>query len=653
MIHPFCNMRIRNKLFIAYSCAFLLAFAVAGGIIYFQVKDIIQSGIEKDLTKTTETILSVVSTTAEVSIKNYMRAVAEKNYDIVHHFHRQVLRGRLTEEEAKKQASEVILSQTIGKTGRNYCLDSNGIMVVHPKRSLLGVDVSGLPFVKEQIQRKKGYMEYEWKEPLETETRPKAISMLYFEPWDWIISASTYRDEFDKLVDIEDVSKRIRNLGFGKSGYPYVLNYDGELIIHPHLEGKHYSEFGDSRLSKVAKHIVNKKNGKYEYLWRNPGEDEFRSKTVYFNDIPDMKWIVASSIYHEDFYGPLNAIGYVIMSSLAIALLLLIPISIGIGSLISRPLKDLQYNFAKAADGDFSVRMSQHSKDELGILGGYFNSFMEKLTTYSNDLRTEIAVRNKAEKKLIAMDKAKTMFLSSASHELRTPLTSIIGFLKLMDKNFKNQFLPHLEPIEELQPRTKRFVENLHIVQSEAGRLGRLVNDLLDLSKIESGKMDWRDQQLSVETILKNAAEVISGHAAENPNVEFVLEIPSNMPSLYADEDRLHQVLINLLNNALKYTDQGTVTLTATRTQSDVEFTVCDTGRGIPEADLARVFDIFYQVQDENMRSSKVFGTGLGLAICQQIAHHYHGDISVDSAIGQGSCFIFSIPFSKETPSES
>lgn len=646
MLRPLRNIRIRNKLFLGYSCAFLLAFTVAGAIIYTQVRSIIEQTIEAELTTNTETIQSMVLSNADVSIKNYMRAVAEKNLEIARQLHREVRRGRLTEEEAKRRAKEAFLSQTIGKTGHIYCLDSDGILVMHPRRSLVGVDVSALPFAREQIENKTGYMEYDWREPLETTSRPKALYMSYFEPWDWIISASAYRDEFGELVNIDDFRKRILELGSGRTGYPFVIGYDGFLLMHPHLEGYHYTKFNDPVMDRVGERIVREKNGHFEYDWRNPGEDHFRRKVVYFKDIPDLKWIVASSSYFDDFQDPLNAVGYVILFAMVAAVVLLIPLSIWLGASITRPLNTMQDKFAQAAGGDFSVRMHGLTKDELGLLSGYFNSFMEKLTEYSDDLQNEIAVRKRAEKKLIALDRAKSLFLASASHELRTPLTSMIGFLKLMQKKFNKKFLPHLEGVDGLAEPVSQFVDNLKIVRSEADRLGLLVNDLLDLSKIESGRMEWREDELLVGDVLKRAAEAIKPFAETNRKVRLVCDNTDDAGRFTADGDRIHQVLINLLSNAFKYTEEGTVTLSALCRRNAVEFAVRDTGLGIPEEARDKVFDLFYQVQDVNMRSSKTFGTGLGLAICKEIVAHYGGELGLESKDGVGSCFTFSIPAS-------
>jgi signal transduction histidine kinase len=641
------DSRIRTKLYVAYAGAFLIIFLVAGGIIHDQVRDILRRNTETELAKTTEALRTMVRATVDVSIRNYMRAVAEKCLDEARSLNRQVQHGRLTEAEAKERARNAFLSMTIGRTGRVYCLNSQGIMVVHHTRGLVGVDMSGLAFVREQVQRKEGYMTYEWKEPLESRKRSKAVYMAYFEPWDWIISASSYREEFAQLINVEDFRQRFFELRSGRSGYPFVLDYKGYLLIHPYLRGLHYRDYESPRQRAVAERIVNERNGHFDYMWRNPGEKELKKKVVYFKDIPELGWVVASSSYYEDFQKPLDSIGYVMLTALAVAVLLMIPVSFGIGALITRPIDRLQENFARAADGDFSVRMEQHSRDELGLMAGYFNSFMERLAAHSDELESEIARRRETEKELVAMDRAKSMFLASASHELRTPLTSIIGFLHLMEKRFRSRFMPVLGPLDPVGIQARKFQKNLNIVRIEADRLGRLVNDLLDLSKIEAGRMEWRDKTLSVDRVLRRAGEASGALGAGKPNVELVVRSLAEPMAIRADEDKVHQVLINLLSNAFKNTDSGSVTLFAEKTGAGAAFSVCDTGRGISEDERERIFDIFYQGRDENSRSTQAFGTGLGLSICRRIVAHYGSRLVVDSVLGKGSCFRFVIPFAE------
>ncbi|MEF2231717.1 MAG: ATP-binding protein [Pseudodesulfovibrio sp.] len=249
-----------------------------------------------------------------------------------------------------------------------------------------------------------------------------------------------------------------------------------------------------------------------------------------------------------------------------------------------------------------------------------------------------------ANRELVALDKARTLFLSSASHELRTPLTSILGFLKLMEKRFAKTFLPRLAKDERLRPQAEQFSGNLAVVLSEAERLGRLVNDLLDLNKIDSGRMEWRDATLDMHALLQRAAGAFAGEAADRNRVRFVIDPPPEGMRILADADRIQQVLINLLNNAFKFTDEGEVRLSVARVGDSAEFRVSDTGRGIPEEDQEQIFELFYQVWDKSEQASHKLGTGMGLAICRQIITHYGGVITVESRVGVGSTFRFTLP---------
>lgn len=251
-----------------------------------------------------------------------------------------------------------------------------------------------------------------------------------------------------------------------------------------------------------------------------------------------------------------------------------------------------------------------------------------------------------ANRELQLLDQARTLFLSSASHELRTPLTSVMGFLKLMERSFSKNFAPLLEQHTEVRPKVEQFLDNLAVVRGEATRLGRLVNDLLDLNKIESGRMQWRDAPVTVQVLLRDARDLAAGLLEGKPEVTLAVDIQPDMPQLRVDRDRIHQVLNNLVSNAVKFTDQGRITLAARSRDALVEISVRDTGSGIPAKDHQRVFDLFYQSQDYDNRSANPLGTGtgLGLAISRNIVRHYGGEIWVESEPGKGSTFFFTLP---------
>ncbi|MGD9210734.1 MAG: cache domain-containing protein [Desulfobacteraceae bacterium] len=392
----FSDLRIRYKLLISYSLVFSLSLTLGNVITFFFVKKVIQTNIESELTNTTQTILNMVRTSAGVSIKNHLRAVAEKNKEIAQHFYKHAKSGKMTMEEAKNRTREVMLSQRIGKTGYIYCINSNGIILIHPEAALKNVDLSDYAFIGEQKKRKVGYLEYNWKNPGEVHPRPKALYMTYFKPWDWIISVSSYRNEFKELVNVDDFRHSILSLVFGQTGYSYVLDTQGNLIVHPSLEGNFF-EATDIKGRQFIQEICRRKSGKIIYTWAPPGESTAREKLVIFNYIPEYKWIVASSSFLEEFYAPLKTINHIILATVVISFIFVLPITFRISSSITNPLQELMHRFASGAKGDISVRMQRQSRDEVGMLARYFNTFMEKLEDYSESLKAEIADRQKAE----------------------------------------------------------------------------------------------------------------------------------------------------------------------------------------------------------------------------------------------------------------
>ncbi len=392
----FADLRIRYKLLISYSAVFVLSLMIGSGIIFYFVKATIETNIESELKNTTQTILNMVRTSAGVSIKNHLRAVAEKNREIAHHFYSRALSGTMRMEEAKQRSREVMLSQTIGKTGYIYAVDSQGIILIHPASTLINVDLSEYTFIADQMARKEGYLEYNWKNPDETHLRPKALYMTYFEPWDWIISVSSYRNEFNELVNVDDFRDSILSLVFGQTGYSYVVDVEGNLIVHPLLTGN-YFEATDDQGRQFIREICKRKSGKIIHSWEPSGASPIRQKLVIFNYIPEYEWIVASSSYLDEFYAPLRTIGHLILATVLISFILFLPITFRISASITNPLLELMGRFAAGAKGDISVRMERQSRDEVGMLATYFNTFMERLETYSESLKTEITDRKKAE----------------------------------------------------------------------------------------------------------------------------------------------------------------------------------------------------------------------------------------------------------------
>ncbi len=396
VIRYFTDRPIGLKMFYTYSLIVLVAVLLVGMSVYIIASRIIKENIEGELSSATTAILNMVETTAQASIKNYLRAVAEKNLEIVKLYYEDARQGRVAEEAAKSRVREVLLSQAIGDTGYIYCLDSDGIAAMHPDPLVEGVDFSHFAFIQKQMQRKEGYLEYEWKNPGERHPRPKALFMTYFEPWDWIISVSSYRSEFSRLINISDFKDSILSQTFGSTGYSYIMESSGDLVIHPHLSGNLWNA-RDADGFYLVRHQCRTKSGKLFYSWRNPGEKRYREKLVIYNYIPEYDWIVSSTGYLEEFFAPLKLVRRVVAATIVIILLFMLPVTFAIARSITRPLHQLERKLSLGAAGNFTGRMKMETKDEIGNLAAYFNQFMERLETSSRKIREEIEERRKTE----------------------------------------------------------------------------------------------------------------------------------------------------------------------------------------------------------------------------------------------------------------
>ncbi|MGB5190344.1 response regulator [Robiginitalea sp.] len=239
-------------------------------------------------------------------------------------------------------------------------------------------------------------------------------------------------------------------------------------------------------------------------------------------------------------------------------------------------------------------------------------------------------------------NEAKSAFLSTVSHELRTPLTSVLGFAKIIRKRLVDKIFPAVNVDDQKIKKTmKQVSENLDVVVSEGERLTSLINDVLDLAKIESGRMEWNMKPVFLQDVIGRAVSATSSLFDEK-KLKLQKNIPENLPLISGDADKLIQVVINLLSNAVKFTDKGTVSIEAYPDNNQVIMEVQDTGIGIAEEDKHKIFERFRQAGDT--LTDKPKGTGLGLPICREIIEHHGGIIWMTSEPKVGSTFFFSIP---------
>ncbi|MBF0224779.1 MAG: DUF2791 family P-loop domain-containing protein [Desulfobacterales bacterium] len=280
----------------------------------------------------------------------------------------------------------------------------------------------------------------------------------------------------------------------------------------------------------------------------------------------------------------------------------------------------------------------------------YYEGSIVNITSSKQKEMAERAKRiaDEANKRLKALDKMKSEFLSSVSHELRTPLTSILGFAKLIRKDFSKFFMPFKHGDPKFFKKSGKINENLEIIIEEGDRLTQLINDVLDLAKIESGKIVWKNATFRISEVINHCVQ--KKHEFDlNPNVRLVNNVKHDLPIIHADKDRIFQVIFNLLDNSSKFTDKGEIIIEGNSYQDSmmrkwIRICIKDTGIGIKYEDIENIFDKFHQTSKGNTLVDKPKGTGLGLYICRHIINNYGGRIWAESEMNKGSSFIFILP---------
>ncbi|MCC6680737.1 MAG: HAMP domain-containing histidine kinase [Phycisphaeraceae bacterium] len=323
--------------------------------------------------------------------------------------------------------------------------------------------------------------------------------------------------------------------------------------------------------------------------------------------------------------------------------------------LVLQPVHLLSDYAAKVSEGDLNLRAEVNTGDEFEDLAGMFNAMLETLKHNADQLRSinksldlKINELAKANVSLFEADKMKGDFLANVSHELRTPLNSIIGFAEVLQETLTNPGSA-ATPLPGADEKRKRYAQNI-ITSSRL--LLDLITDLLDLAKIEAGRMEVHVDRLSLADTCEGLVNFIRPQAEKKP-VTLKLKVEPNLPMVSTDAMKLQQIVFNFLSNAVKFTPPGgTVTLAASALdERRVRLSVIDTGPGIAEQDQKRIFDKFVQLDPSVTREQA--GTGLGLTICKELAPLLHGTIDVDSIPGRGATFSLTFPVQFEEKTES
>lgn len=312
---------------------------------------------------------------------------------------------------------------------------------------------------------------------------------------------------------------------------------------------------------------------------------------------------------------------------------------------VVKPLRRLQTAANQMDAGNYNQRVCVERADEVGQLGMAFNRMTQRLSDLYATLEQRIADRTvqlehallEAREARAAAEEAnefKSKFIANMSHELRTPLNSIINFTYIVKSGARGSV-------------TDGQVEYLNRVYASGEHLLGMINDILDLSKIEAGRMDLFKEEIHLGDLVVSTLSSAAGLTKDKP-ITLHHHIPDSLPTIEADKTRIRQVLLNLLSNAAKFTDEGSITVHVWQQGNELITSVTDTGTGIAPDKFTTIFEEFRQADEGSARSYQ--GTGLGLPICKRLIAMHGGSIWVESEVGVGSTFSFSLPLTEVDP---
>jgi signal transduction histidine kinase len=417
------------------------------------------------------------------------------------------------------------------------------------------------------------------------------------------------------LKFIWDVITRIK---VGEKGKAYVVDATGHLVADPDI-GLVLRKTNLSALEHVKASLARAEDAEPAMLARDRAGTEVLTA---FAPIDLLGWRVFVEQPVSEVYATLDA------SILRTALLLLAGFVISalaaifMARSLVRPIRTLQEGAQRIGAGELEQRIDVHTGDELEALAGQFNDMTAELRRSYAELEQKVEERTA---QLAVANRHKSEFLANMSHELRTPLNAIIGFSEaLREKMFG-----------DLNDKQLEYLNDIH---ASGRHLLSLINDILDLSKIEAGRMELDVQSFAAPAALEGAMSLVR-ERAQRQGIALALEVDPAVGEVRADERKFKQILLNLLSNSIKFTPGGgRVSVRACLNGAGLEIAVSDNGIGIAPQDQATVFEEFRQV------GPRAEGTGLGLALTRKFVELHGGSIRLDSTPGQGTTFTFTLP---------
>lgn len=580
------NLPIRYRILLACIAMFAPFSVLAGNFANSMMRDFMETQIDREMSNATKTMISMIQISKQATIRNTLSTVSKTNASIVEIFYREFLLGNMTETQAKSQAAQILVNQSFADNGYVFCLDSTGTILVHPLEDLVGTRLAGVSYVDSLVQKKSGFSEFNLYDSEAMRMRVRVSWSSYFEPWDWIISASVNRDELDQLINVDDFSQSIEAFKFMNEGFSYVVDLNGYLIAHPEYRGRNVYSQGVEMPEGLFGSMLSQERGSILFSWLNPAEMTTRKKIVVFEHLNDLGWIVASTAYIDDLYSPINKMQNIGMLAGLFSLFGGVLITFYISSSITEPLRVMVKHFGRGSTGDYSVRMLYDNNDEIGQLSRYFNRFI-------GQIGDEIRERERLEQQLIEAEDNERLKIGQDLHDDLAPhLIGIEVMCQVLSNKLRAEGPEYAQQIDKIRAliaesivKTRAMARGLCPIHNISEGLGAALRELVEvISDIHS-----------VQCVL---------HSTEKVNLKGAVAV------------HLYRITQEAISNAVKHSGASRIAVVLADEDDDFILEIRDNGKGFAVSTVA---------------------AGMGLQIMKFRSQLFGGKLAIESSHGCGT----------------
>lgn len=350
--------------------------------------------INKELEKDNKNYIQMLEIASKVSVKKHLKTVADNNLSFVEAVYKDYLEKRIDKKEAMEIISKNILNQKIGESGYLYVIDSNGNIVIHPLSIFKGKNLYHYEFIYQQTKRKNGYLEYKWANPNEKNTRDKALYMTYFKDWDLIITVSVYKDDFRKIINIDDFRDEILKITRRDKDFIYVINNEGEVLIHKeYIPGYQWYYAKDYKGFSYIKNIIQRKNGVMNYFLKDEENSQINEYIVTFSNVNNLNWIVATGTLKNIYEESLGSVRKFIFIFYLLFIFFYFTQLLLFSRQVVSPITKLLNTVKKAINNEGLDIPDKYSNDEIGELTQNFFSLNKSVNNYKRHLEELVAKR--------------------------------------------------------------------------------------------------------------------------------------------------------------------------------------------------------------------------------------------------------------------